>query len=111
MPVAVSLHAATLAQDHELLVFLSDTAAVNGVEPSRLIVDVLGPPPIGHTTSFRNAIDGLKAIGDSDRDGRRGSREGRNESGRDQRHQRSEDKVAGNVRHSEISQGMGSTPT
>ena len=52
-----------------------------------------------------------KAIGDPDRDGRRGSSDGRNETGRDKRHQRSEDQVADNVRHSGTSQGMGSTPT
>ena len=56
-----------------------------------------------------------KAIRDPDRDSRGGSRDRRNETGRDKRHERSEnqvaDKVAGNVGQSGTSQGMGSTPT
>ncbi len=52
-----------------------------------------------------------KAIGDPDGDGRGGGSDGRDEHHRDKRHQGSEDQVAGNVRHSGISQGLGSTPT
>jgi EAL domain-containing protein (putative c-di-GMP-specific phosphodiesterase class I) len=62
-PVAVTLHGTTVARDRELLVFLSDAAAVNGVEPSRLVVEIVGQPPSWHDASFRNNIEGLKAIG------------------------------------------------
>jgi EAL domain-containing protein (putative c-di-GMP-specific phosphodiesterase class I) len=57
------VHGATIGRDHELLVFLSDAAAVNGVEPSRLVVEIAGPPPSWHEAGFRNNVAGLKAIG------------------------------------------------
>ena len=59
----VRVHGTTVGRDHELLVFLSDTAVVHGVEPSRLVVEIAGQPAAWHERGFRNNLEGLKAIG------------------------------------------------
>jgi EAL domain-containing protein (putative c-di-GMP-specific phosphodiesterase class I) len=61
--LVVRVHGTTLGRDRELLVFLSDAAAVNGVDPSRLLVEIVGPPAVWHERGFRNNLEGLRAIG------------------------------------------------
>ena len=71
---------------------------------------VVGVDEVDRRAGGNRQLGWREAVGDPDRDGRRGSNEGRNETSRDKRDQRCKDQVTGNVRQAEISQGMGSTP-
>jgi EAL domain-containing protein (putative c-di-GMP-specific phosphodiesterase class I) len=61
--IGFNVHASTLALDPEFLVFLGDEAATAGIEPSRIIVEIVEHAPPWDVAGFRNVLDGLRAIG------------------------------------------------
>jgi EAL domain-containing protein (putative c-di-GMP-specific phosphodiesterase class I) len=61
--VGLNIHASTLAKDPEFLNLVGDTASLHGIDPSRLIVEIVEHAPPWDVDGFRNGLDGLRAIG------------------------------------------------
>lgn len=61
--IGINVHASTLAQDPELLNFIGDSAAGCGIEPSRLVVEIVEHAPPWDVEAFRNGVEGLRGIG------------------------------------------------
>jgi EAL domain-containing protein (putative c-di-GMP-specific phosphodiesterase class I) len=62
-PIGINVHASSLAQDPELLNFIGDNAAVCGVDPSRLVLEIVEHAPPWDVRAFRTGIAGLREIG------------------------------------------------
>lgn len=63
--VNVNVHASTLGRDPEFLVFLGDTADVNGIAPERLTVEIVEHAPPWDGPTFLSALSALRSIGAS----------------------------------------------
>ena len=61
--VGVNVHASSLAFDPELVQTLADLASENGIEPRRLVVEVVEHAPAWDAEAFREALDCLRDIG------------------------------------------------
>jgi EAL domain-containing protein (putative c-di-GMP-specific phosphodiesterase class I) len=61
--VGLNIHASTLAMDPEFLNLVGDTASLHGIDPSRLIVEIVEHAPPWDVDGFRNGLEGLRAIG------------------------------------------------
>jgi EAL domain-containing protein (putative c-di-GMP-specific phosphodiesterase class I) len=61
--VGINVHASTLAVDLEFLSFLADTATQHGIRPDRLTVELVEHAPPWNVEAFREALQGLRAIG------------------------------------------------
>jgi EAL domain-containing protein (putative c-di-GMP-specific phosphodiesterase class I) len=61
--VGVNIHASTLALDPEFLNVVGDAASVNGINPTRLVLEIVEHAPPWDVAGFRNGLEGLRAIG------------------------------------------------
>jgi EAL domain-containing protein (putative c-di-GMP-specific phosphodiesterase class I) len=61
--IGVNLHASTLAVDPEFLNVLGDAASQHGINPARLVVEIVEHAPPWDVEGFRNGLAGLRAIG------------------------------------------------
>lgn len=61
--LGLNVHASTLALDLEFLNYLGDAASINGIDPERLIVEIVEHAPPWDVKAFRAGLDGLRAIG------------------------------------------------
>ena len=61
--INVNVHASTLGRDPEFLVFLGDTADINGIAPERLTVEIVEHAPPWDGPTFLNALGALRSIG------------------------------------------------
>jgi EAL domain-containing protein (putative c-di-GMP-specific phosphodiesterase class I) len=61
--VGINIHASTLALDPEFLNVVGDASSLHGIEPGRLIVEVVEHAPPWDVDGFRNGLEGLRAIG------------------------------------------------
>ena len=61
--VGVNIHASTLAQDPEFLNVVGDAASLNGINPARLVIEIVEHAPPWDVAGFRNGLEGLRAIG------------------------------------------------
>ena len=61
--LGLNVHASTLALDPEFLNVVGDTASASGIDPARLVLEVVDHAPPWDVAGFRNGLDGLRAIG------------------------------------------------
>jgi EAL domain-containing protein (putative c-di-GMP-specific phosphodiesterase class I) len=61
--IGLNVHASTLAMDPEFLNVVGDSASVNGVDPGRLVIEIVEHAPPWDVAGFRNGLGGLRAIG------------------------------------------------
>jgi len=61
--LSLNIHASTLARDHEFGVFLGDAASTVGISMDRITLEILEHTLPGDSSSFLNALDGLRAVG------------------------------------------------
>ena len=61
--IGLNVHASTLAQDPEFLNVVGDSASVNGIDPGRLVIEIVEHAPPWDVAGFRNGLGGLRAIG------------------------------------------------
>jgi EAL domain-containing protein (putative c-di-GMP-specific phosphodiesterase class I) len=61
--LSLNVHASTLARDHEFGVFLGDAASSRGISVDRITVEILEHTLPGDSSSFLNALEGLRAVG------------------------------------------------
>jgi EAL domain-containing protein (putative c-di-GMP-specific phosphodiesterase class I) len=61
--LGLNVHASTLALDPDFLNYLGDAASLNGISPSRLVVEIVEHAPPWDVKAFRNGLEGLRAIG------------------------------------------------
>jgi EAL domain-containing protein (putative c-di-GMP-specific phosphodiesterase class I) len=61
--IGINVHASTLALDPEFLNVVGDTASVNGIDPARLVIEIVEHAPPWDVAGFRNGLSGLRAIG------------------------------------------------
>lgn len=61
--IGVNIHASTLAVDPEFLNVLGDAATLNGINPARLVIEIVEHAPPWDVEGFRNGLEGLRAIG------------------------------------------------
>lgn len=60
--IGINVHASTLAQDPEFLNFLGDTAARHGIDPARLVMEIVEHVPAWDLAAFRTGVEGLRGI-------------------------------------------------
>jgi EAL domain-containing protein (putative c-di-GMP-specific phosphodiesterase class I) len=63
VPIGLNVHASTLALDPEFLNVVGDSASVNGIDPARLVIEIVEHAPPWDVAGFRNGLSGLRAIG------------------------------------------------
>jgi EAL domain-containing protein (putative c-di-GMP-specific phosphodiesterase class I) len=61
--IGLNVHASTLALDPEFLNVVGDSASVNGIDPARLVIEIVEHAPPWDVAGFRNGLSGLRAIG------------------------------------------------
>jgi EAL domain-containing protein (putative c-di-GMP-specific phosphodiesterase class I) len=61
--IGINIHASTLAKDPEFLNMLGDAASAHGIEPARLVIEIVEHAPPWDVEGFRNGLEGLRAIG------------------------------------------------
>jgi EAL domain-containing protein (putative c-di-GMP-specific phosphodiesterase class I) len=61
--IGLNVHASTLALDPEFLNVVGDSASVNGIDPARLVIEIVQHAPPWDVAGFRNGLSGLRAIG------------------------------------------------
>lgn len=61
--INLNVHASTLGRDPEFLVFLGDTADVNGIPPERLTVEIVEHAPPWDSPTFLGVLGALRSIG------------------------------------------------
>jgi EAL domain-containing protein (putative c-di-GMP-specific phosphodiesterase class I) len=60
---SLNVHASTLGRDHGFVAFLEQAARKNGVEPSRLTIEIIEHSPYWDGPSFVKALEGLRETG------------------------------------------------
>lgn len=61
--LGINVHASTLAHDPEFLSFLGDTASLNLIDPSRVVIEIVEHAPPWDMAAFRTSLEGLRDIG------------------------------------------------
>src|SRR5262245_18177047 len=61
--IGLNVHASTLSLDPESLNVVGDRASVNGIDPARLVIEIVEHAPPWDVAGFRNGLNGLRAIG------------------------------------------------
>ena len=61
--IGLNVHASTLALDPEFLNVVGDAASINGIDPGRLVIEIVEHAPPWDVAGFRNGLSGLRAIG------------------------------------------------
>jgi len=61
--VGINVHASTLEQDGGFARFLGDAATEHGVQPSRIIVEIVEHSPSWSGRKFQDALAGLREVG------------------------------------------------
>jgi EAL domain-containing protein (putative c-di-GMP-specific phosphodiesterase class I) len=61
--IGLNVHASTLAGDPEFLNFFGDAAALGGIEPTRLVVEIVEHAPSYDVGAFLEGLAGLRDIG------------------------------------------------
>lgn len=61
--ITMNVHAATLARDSDFAPSLMRTCGINGIEPSRIVIEVVEPGAVSRQGVFPRAVDALRAVG------------------------------------------------
>jgi EAL domain-containing protein (putative c-di-GMP-specific phosphodiesterase class I) len=61
--IGLNVHASTLASDPEFLNFLGDNLDLYGIDPTRLVVEIVEHAPPHDVEAFRDALTALRDIG------------------------------------------------
>jgi EAL domain-containing protein (putative c-di-GMP-specific phosphodiesterase class I) len=61
--IGVNIHASTLAMDPEFLNVVGDALSLHGIDPARLVVEIVQHAPPWDVDGFRNGLAGLRDIG------------------------------------------------
>lgn len=63
VPFSINVHTATLCSDRDFVEFLSETTAETGMDPTRLILEIIEHQPVWETRRLVDTLSGLRSLG------------------------------------------------